>query len=232
MTTATEQRPDYLRSQIARLEEERESVRARTKGHYSRTVRDGAFDRLDDIDTLLERYRADLAELEAEAIREEAREHDRRAAESWQRSDTDGFVSQWASGLSAQEARFQADIVEAGGVWEFPALLDAATGERVKAKIVRVPGFHGGTVSKWIVLDDADNALEWVPAFKSGPRSKLAKLGLVEGREKAPAKAALGGGSGRGLSGAASVHVIAKRTDDGYPEGARTLDAIRASVQS
>lgn len=167
--------------------------------------------------------------VEAAALRDAAADHDRKATESWERSDTDGFVSQWAHGLSAQEARIQASIIEAGGTSTFLGLFDVETGERVKAKIVSCPGYHGGTTSKWLVLDAADNAVEWLPAYKGdSKRSKLAKRGFEERDEQAPAKAGIGGGSGRGLSGAVNCYATAKRTDGGYPPEAKTLAEIRS----
>lgn len=160
-----------------------------------------------------------------------ARELDRKAEESFERSDTDGFLSQWALGIGAQEHRLAADIAEAGGTWTFRGLFDRATGERVKAKIVKFDGYAGGTVSKWIVLDENDDAVHWLPAYKTSKRSKLYLLGLEERDETAPAIAATGG-SGRGLSSLHTVHVYAKRTDGGYPAGAKTLSAIRKGGRS
>lgn len=164
----------------------------------------------------------------ADEHRAAASELDRKAAESFERSDTDGFLSQWALGIGAQEHRLAADIAERGGTWTFRGLFDRESGERVKAKIVKVdnPRGYGEKVSKWIVLDEHDRALEWLPAFKSSTRSKLWLRGFEERDEVAPAVAATGG-SGRGLSGALTVHVYAKRTDAGYPAGARTVTAIR-----
>lgn len=168
-----------------------------------------------------------MTQTTAQQLRDKAAQHEADAAESFARSDTDGFLSQWASGINARLARRQADIEESDGQAEFVSLLDAATGERVKAKIVYVKGYQGfGTVAKWIVLDEDDNAAHWVPAYKSGKQSKLAKLGLVEGREQAPAVAEVMG-SGTGLSGAASCTVGVRRTDKGYPATARTLAEIR-----
>lgn len=46
----------------------------------------------------------------------------RAQAESFERSDTDGFLSQWASGLSAQESSAKAELAAAGGMIETQAL--------------------------------------------------------------------------------------------------------------
>jgi len=164
----------------------------------------------------------------AQQERESAKAAEQKRAESIERSDTDGFVSQWAHGVMAQKHNLAAQIAEQGGTWTFQGLFDRETGERVKAKIVRVEDrySYGRRVSKWIVLDERDNAVHWIPAYKSGKNSKLYKLGFEERDEVAPAVADLSG-SGRGLSGATSVSAYARRTDGGYPEGARTLKQIR-----
>ena len=45
-----------------------------------------------------------------------------RAEESWQRSDTDGFLSQWASGITGDLHRAQADLLDNGGKSTFAGL--------------------------------------------------------------------------------------------------------------
>lgn len=161
-----------------------------------------------------------------EGLRRRAADCRQRSAESWERSDTDGCVTQWCSDLSARLYERQAEILEAGGLAEFPALFDVVTGARVKAKLVHVPNrFRGyGTVSKWLVLDAAGNAIEWVTAFPAR-EATMARKGYREGREMAPAAAKIGG-SGKGLSGLATAHVVVYRTDAGYPADA-VVKAVR-----
>lgn len=53
-----------------------------------------------------------------------ARASRQRAADSWERCDTDGFMSQWASGLTAREYDTCAELAERGGWHEFQALFD------------------------------------------------------------------------------------------------------------
>jgi hypothetical protein len=168
-----------------------------------------------------------MAEPTAQQLREQAAQHERDAQESWERSDTDGFLSQWASGINAQLKRRQAEIVEADGIQTFPGLYDRATGQRVRAKIVYVAAYgayNGEKVPKWLVLDSADNAVHWLPAYKGdSKRTKLYKLGFEERDEEAPAVAFIDG-RGRGLSGTAWVAV--KRTDGGYPADAVPFDQL------
>jgi hypothetical protein len=173
--------------------------------------------------------------LTAQEHRVRAAASEESAAASFERSDTDGFLSQWASGITAQEHRLAADLLEEGGKSNFAGLFDAQ-GRRIKAKLVQIEDRYKGygTRSLWLVLDANDKALAWIPRQYSrrvnrktgdledvqpSPRSKMAKLGLHEAYEMAPAMAKIVG-SGKGLSGAASARVAAVRTDQGYPEGA------------
>ena len=155
--------------------------------------------------------------LTADEHRAQADAASQRVAESWERSDTDGFMSQWAGDLSARLHTAQANLLEAGGVAEFPGLFNAA-GQRVKARQVRGSDFYGNPEQKWVVLDANDNVLHWVnnPADWHNPsaRSKMHKLGLHVEYEQAPAKAKLDGTT------STNVSVITYRTDGGYPEDA------------
>jgi len=60
-----------------------------------------------------------IASTSPEQYRAEAAQHDRDAHESFERCDTDGFVSQWASGIMGQVARANAEIAENGGTATF-----------------------------------------------------------------------------------------------------------------
>lgn len=156
----------------------------------------------------------------ADELRNEARQHDTDAAESFERCDTDGFVSQWASGIMARVKRLQADIEEHGGFARFErtVLVYADTGELV-ADARRVETRYG---RKWRV----DSADKWMP-YNPARATTLGKHGFAERTiaVKAPAKADTYGG-GRGLAGAASVGVTAFRTDD-LPGGGRERNEWR-----
>ena len=155
----------------------------------------------------------------AEQLRKAAADSRRAAEDSFQRCDTDGFLSQWASNLTAQEHAAQAEILEHGGCAKFLGLFDSVTGERVPAKIIS--GDYG---ARWMLCDATtgkalgifysvgrvgDNGLP-----VNSPRTKLAKAGLEERIEWAPAVAKVVG-HGRGLSGSAWVATL--RTDGGWP---------------
>lgn len=155
---------------------------------------------------------------EATLLRAEADRQDQAAEESFQRCDTDGFLSQWALGLGAQRDRLQADILEDGGVAEFPALFDLQ-GNRVRAKLITVPDkFNYGRPKRvWAFCDLQDKLTgKFINPFPKRA-STMEKKGYREGTETAPAKADIVG-YGRGLSGHAWVATV--RTDKGYPDTA------------
>lgn len=144
-----------------------------------------------------------MSEMTAEDHREAAKADRKRAIESFERCDTDGFLSQWASDLNARKHEREASILENGGLAEFWGLYEGD--RRVKAKLVRVYNkFKFAEESKWVVEDDDPvcQRRKWIP---SGKRSRIQKqLGLCERKEMAPAKACISG-SGKGLSGTAWV---------------------------
>lgn len=128
-----------------------------------------------------------------EEYRQEARAALTRREESWERSDTDGFLSQWANGLAAQEANRKADIVRDGGKASFTGLYHGS--RRVAAKIIDT---KFGTC--WLLREDEERRFgrKFIPLGKSSRVQK--KLGLTERPERASAWACIKG-SGTGLSG-------------------------------
>lgn len=160
------------------------------------------------------------SEITAEALREKAAQHTQDANESWERSDTDGFLSQWASGINAQLANAQARIVDNGGVAQFPALF-TVDGEFVPARPIESK--YG---TRWMVLDTAGKATgEFLPYFPKR-RDTLAKRGYVEGFVTRPAWARCEG-SGRGLSGLCSVRVVAFPTDEPWEQPVSVVSVDR-----
>lgn len=138
-----------------------------------------------------------------------SRRHHEAREESFQRCDTDGFLSQWASGLSSQEARENARIARQGGYELFPGLYERATGRRVPAKMI-----SGKFGPCWALCDENGEFTGTFIGDARTKRAKLYKLGYVVLGEWAPAKAMLKG-EGTGLSGTCWVAVV--RTDGGYP---------------
>jgi hypothetical protein len=126
----------------------------------------------------------------AKQYRDEAAKLDQRAQESFERCDTDGFLSQWASQESARKCRIQADIIEKGGVECFTGLYEGD--RRVKARFGS--STHYGQISFWWLLheDEADLIQRRGKKFlPTGEKSRVQKqLGLSERFEYAPAEAA------------------------------------------
>lgn len=152
--------------------------------------------------------------MNADEHRAEAAQHRADAQESWERSDTDGFVSQWASGINAQVADKNARIADHGGQWQFErvVLTDLDGNDIEDARIVQTR--YG---RRW--RSDARDL--WAPVEPARP-STLGKRGLAERYEKenAPAKAITWAPPGaRGLAGATSVSVVIIRTDRPRSEG-------------
>ena len=151
----------------------------------------------------------------ADALRAEAARHEQNAADSFDRCDTDGFVSQWASGLNARVARLQATIVENGGTAEFPALLDL-DGNLVPAKLING---RFGMVWGLLASDDPQSEItSWVSAFPKR-ESTMRNKGFAEGHVRVKAKALVKGG-GKGLAGAANCFAGTIRLDGGFDPNA------------
>lgn len=89
-----------------------------------------------------------------EEWREMARESRARAAESWERSDTDGFLSQWAAGKVASDYDYIASIAERGGRSEFLALTDL-DGNLLDARYIQTK--YGWS---WMIRN-ADGTTSW-----------------------------------------------------------------------
>lgn len=157
----------------------------------------------------------------AEEWRAEASKHIQDREDSFDRCDTDGFVSQWASGLNSSLKQTLAELAENGYMASFKGLYDRETGKRVAAKIIYCENKFApwnGKVATWATLDPETGKFtgRFFPAFKNNStRSKLYAAGLEERDEMASAYAKLDG-TGKGLSG--NVWVSTYRTDGGYPK--------------
>jgi hypothetical protein len=157
----------------------------------------------------------------AEQLRKEASQCDKFIQDSFDRCDTDGFLSQYASGITSQEKRKQAEILDNGGWYEFRALFNLK-GERVKAKLESIRNkFSYQYESVWALYDNNGRFLKYITAFPKCHTTMLNK-GYREGFELADAEAFVDG-RGFGLSGTAWVAV--KRLDWGYP-----VDAVGCTL--
>lgn len=152
---------------------------------------------------------AEIERLEASAKRALEKEE-----ESFQRCDTDGFLSQWALNIGAQRDRRQIEVLRNGGYARFPVLCDAEGNvlcERIHRFANQFAGY--GYVEKWRLPDEVAARLgrQWIPVASWRGKSRVQKqLGLREEDRWFPARAAIMG-SGTGLSGCASAYVGVER---------------------
>ena len=166
-------------------------------------------------------------------LRAKARACRQEASDSFQRCDTDGFLSQWASGVNAARYEMEADLLDAGGTASFWGLFDRH-GRRVTARLV-----DGDWGLAWAVHTRSGRTI-WVPHTvtfdevrhgpftryenpRFGPRTKAARLGLTVAWEDVPARVDMAG-SGRGLGNLHTVRPVQVRTDGGWPPDAVPFD--------
>jgi hypothetical protein len=138
-------------------------------------------------------------------LRDRAAAHDGKAVESFERCDTDGFVSQWADGISSERDRLAAKIMEDNGYHRFAALFDS-TGALINA-------WEFETRLGWAwKITGPDGAVRWVKESRAQNwRSRIkanARKGFFVGSVLLPAHAVTRGG-GKGLSGACNVRAVA-----------------------
>lgn len=146
----------------------------------------------------------------ADKLDQEGREARQRSIDSFDRCDTDGFLSQWANDMTSSLNSRKAEILRAGGCAQFRVLVNR-DGLVVADQEHEFPHakFDWVTVSKWRLCDaEADKAgRRWIP---TGEKSRVQKqLGLQEDMEWGPAYAKITTGSRKstGLSGCANAYV-------------------------
>lgn len=151
-------------------------------------------------------------------LRTEAAEWDRCAAESFERSDTDGFLSQWASGITARKLRAQADLAEAGGMIEIEALFN------LDGTVASTHYGYGQYGPYWRLNDVATahygkRFLNPSKARKAATRKRnMQAKGFTVGTIKVRGYVDIVG-SGTGLSGCASAQVATLPVVDDLREG-------------
>lgn len=103
---------------------------------------------------------------EGNEFREESANHLQKMYDSEERSDTDGFLSQFCSGLSSSEYAVKAKLAQQGGMSIFRVLVDNTTGELVSTKLYELANrFAGyGFVYKWKVV--RNNKVVWITDYK------------------------------------------------------------------
>ena len=158
-----------------------------------------------------ERMAAPLVDEVAQAEAAKRAEYAKRE-ESFERCDTDGFITQWAHGLTAQLHGVAAEVAQNGGYDLQPGLFDRTTGERVPAVLL-----HGDWGYFWRLCDPTTGkplkGEGWINDTR-GPGGAVAKAGMVVLGEWCKAEAKILS-VGTGISGRAWAAAV--RTDGGYP---------------
>lgn len=156
----------------------------------------------------------------------EAKECRQRSEESFRRSDTDGFLSQWASDITAELNDRKVQLLKTGGYSQFPVLCDDA-GNVLATKIFEFadrfrPEWTGATVKRWRLPDElaAKHGRKWIPVCSLKESRIQKQLGLHEESRWFPAYAKITTGNRKstGLAGCANafVAVFKKGVDDEF----------------
>lgn len=135
-------------------------------------------------------YQPTAEQLEkAKQLREASSRKAQEAQDSFDRCDTDGFLSQWASSLNSQLDRANADLLEAGGVSEFDAVFDLDGNYKPALKIETRYG------SAWSLVDSNGKFLNppvFLP-YRPARASTIKKKGYTIGTVIRKANAKLAG---------------------------------------
>lgn len=151
---------------------------------------------------------------EMEAAKDRSKQYAKDRAESFERCDTDGFLTQWADGISSHKEQIASTILSHGGLDFFPGLY-TMDGQRVRARMR-----DGEFGTYWQCEDEHGRATGVFFPDSRGPNTRLAKAGLIVVAEWVPAEACVRS-VGHGLSGHAWA--ASKRLDRGYPENAPVI---------
>lgn len=160
---------------------------------------------------------------EIETLTQEAARHEQAAFDSFERCDTDGFLSQWAHGFLAEEARAKAALIENGGMKTFDGLYEGD--RRVAARTIQVKNkFSHKTDTLWLLRDDeaAKFGRKFIPFDYTGKGRIQKSLGLTQREESAPAFVTTVS-SGTGMAGAASARVVTLRDVKADPWGEKAV---------
>lgn len=135
--------------------------------------------------------------------------------ESYERFDTDGFLSQEAHSWTARLAARKAELADADWKSEFRGLFSAITGQRMRAKRIHLRCRFSGEMKAFWSFRNADGSIDksqrLIPDTDS-KRGKLHRAGYVVKLEMAPADVRLAGDD--------FCYLAEFRTDAGYPADA------------
>ena len=105
---------------------------------------------------------------DADIYREESRRCHQRSYESFQRCDTDGFLSQWAADQMAAKYRLMADLADNDGMWTFRTL--GRNGVMIPCREIKTRyGWKWGVYASFEDAANCGEIVEWVSEGKRGP---------------------------------------------------------------
>lgn len=155
---------------------------------------------------------------QVEALKASSAKHLADREESFERCDTDGFLSQWAHGISSSRDHLASEVAAQGFTSEFPALFDLQ-GNLVAAKLIACNNPYGHSkVLKWGVLENDDprsKVTAWITAHPARV-STMEKKGYREGTVRAPAKA--------DIVGEKTAYATILRVDGGFSRNVIIVD--------
>ena len=128
--------------------------------------------------------------LTAAECREIARKAHESAIESFDRCDTDGALSQWASQITVRQYQQQATLAENDYMWTFETLVDS-DGNLVPCREINTR--YGVSYGVYATYEDAikcGEIIKWVGTGKRAAANKGYKIAIV----KAEAKTEIGQG--------------------------------------
>lgn len=114
-----------------------------------------------------------IADKPAEFYRAAASKHSSDAYESFERCDTDGFLSQWASGQNARLQNAIAELAEAGQMAEIRVLTDLE-GNEVNARPIKTKFGRA-----WAIIGEGGKFTDFV-TYHPKRAATLAKKGYAE----------------------------------------------------
>ena len=141
------------------------------------------FDTAEDAENALPSFQSDVSV----QLKKQAAEARQSAEDSFQRCDTDGFVSQYCSNITAVDKESEASLANNANLSIFPVLVDTLTGSLVATTIFTFPSrFHYGTDNVWCVKRSNNAKPEWIGLAKK--ESTYSKKNLKKVWMIAPAK--------------------------------------------
>lgn len=159
----------------------------------------------------------EAARATATELRKRAGRREQDARDSFDRCDTDGFLSQWAHGLNASKYHLEVSVVENGGLWTFPALFD------LEGRLIPAREAHGRYGRFWSLLDAHGNRTgqTFRESQAQSDDRRIAndrRKGVYVGAVLAPARVVHRGGN------ATSVTAVIERADGGWDPDAVVVD--------